>query len=56
MAKKQTFGAEVVAAKALQKKMAKVIVAAKNESGKFSFKEVMIEQDNVQDFIKNARA
>ncbi len=56
MAKKQSFGADVLAAKAAQKRMAKVVVATKNASGKFSYGEVMIEQDQVNDFIKAKRA
>lgn len=52
MAKKQSFGEDVLRAKASQRRMAKVVISTKNESGKYSYKEVMVEQDNVKDFIQ----
>ena len=56
MAKKQTFGSDALAAKAAQRRMAKVIISTKNESGKYSYREVMIDQENVKDFIQNNKA
>ncbi|WP_018128033.1 DUF4295 family protein [Balneola vulgaris] len=56
MAKKQTFGSDALAAKAAARKMAKVIISTKNESGKYSYRETMIDQENVQDFIKSRKA
>ncbi len=52
MAKKQAFGQEALALKQSQRKMAKVIISSKNDRGKYSFKETMIDQDSVKDFIE----
>lgn len=52
MAKKQAFGEEAQALKKSQRKMAKVIISTKNDRGKFSFRETMIDQDSVTDFIQ----
>jgi hypothetical protein len=52
MAKKQAFGEEALALKQAQRKMAKVIISSKNERGKYAFKETMIDQDSVKDFIE----
>lgn len=52
MAKKQAFGEEALALKHSQRKMAKVIISSMNERGKFAFKETMIDQENVKDFIQ----
>ncbi len=51
MAKKQVFGEEAKSLKFAHRKMAKVIISSKNERGKYSFKETMVDQDNVTDFI-----
>lgn len=51
MAKKQVFGSEALQQKASARRMAKVILSTKNENGKYSYREVMIDQDNVKDFI-----
>ncbi len=56
MAKKQAFGEEAQALKAAQRKMAKVIISSKNERGKYAFKETMIDQDSVKDFIQKTKA
>ncbi len=53
MAKKQAFGDEAQALKAAQRKMAKVIISTKNARGKFAFKETMMDQENVNEFIKS---
>jgi len=53
MAKKQAFGEEAQALKDAQRKMAKVIIASKNERGKYAYKEVMMDQSDVSDYIKN---
>lgn len=55
MAKKQAFGEEAQALKDAQRKMAKVIIATKNERGKYAYKEVMMDQDNVKEFIQNSK-
>lgn len=56
MAKKQAFGTDVAAAKASQKRMVKVVISNKNASGKYSYGELMVEQDHVNDFIKAKKA
>lgn len=52
MAKKQTFGTEAEKQKAAHRRMAKVIVATKTANNKYGYKEAIIEQDEVRDFIK----
>lgn len=52
MAKKQAFGKEAQALKNSQRKMAKVIIAAKNERGKYAYKETMVDQDSVREFLQ----
>ncbi len=56
MAKKQVFGSDALAAKASQRRMAKVIISTKNENGKYSYREAMIDQENVKDFIQKNKA
>lgn len=51
MAKKQAFGTEAQQLKAAHRKMAKVIISSKNDRGKYSFKESIIEQDDVKQFL-----
>lgn len=51
MAKQQTFGEKVMAAKSSKRKMAKVILAKKNNAGKISFQEATLDQDQVKNFI-----
>lgn len=53
MAKKQTFGTEALEQKAAHRRMAKVIVATKTANNKYAYKEAIIEQDEVQNFIKD---
>lgn len=55
MAKKQTFGAEAMQQKAAHRKMAKVIISTKSTRNKYAFREAMIDQENVRDFIKENR-
>lgn len=52
MAKKQAFGEEAQALKDSQRKMAKVIISTLNERGKYAYKEVMMDQDDVKDYIQ----
>jgi hypothetical protein len=54
MAKKQTFGDKVLAAKLAQRKMAKVIVSEKSPRGTISYREVTVDVDKVNDYLKNA--
>ena len=55
MAKKQIFGSEALQQKASARKMAKVVVSTKNESGKYSYKEVMIDQENVAEYLSKKK-
>lgn len=52
MAKKQTFGTDGSQQSADDRRMAKVIVAKKTANNKYGYKEAIIDQDDVQDFIK----
>tara|TARA_R100001143_G_scaffold63590_1_gene72958 strand:- start:25194 stop:25364 length:171 start_codon:yes stop_codon:yes gene_type:complete len=56
MAKKQVFGDEAKSLKSAHRKMAKVIISSKNARGQFSYKETMIDQDSVSDFIQKNKA
>ncbi len=56
MAKKQAFGEEAQALKQAQRKMAKVIISTKNERGKYAFRETMMDQDDVKDFINRNKS
>lgn len=56
MAKKQVFGSEALQAKASARRMAKVVISTKNDKGKFAYREVMVDQDNVKEFIQNNKA
>lgn len=52
MAKKKTFGTEGGSDSSSDKHMAKVIVATETGNNKYGYKEAIIEEDEVQDFIK----
>lgn len=52
MAKKKAFSTEGADQKASDRRMAKVIVAKKTANNKYGYKEAIIGQDEVQDFIK----
>ncbi len=56
MAKKHVFGSDALAAKAAQRRRAKVIISTRNENGKYSYREAMVDQDNVKDFIQSNKA
>lgn len=56
MAKKQAFGQDALQAKAAHRKMAKVIISTKNDKGKYAYKEVMMEQDNVKEYIQQNKS
>lgn len=53
MAKQQKFGGKAV--KTPQRKMAKVVMAQKTTKGTYSFREVTVDQDKADEFIKNNR-
>ncbi len=52
MAKRQVFGEEAEKKKGTHRKMAKVIISTKSSHGKYAFKETMVDQDQVNEFIK----
>jgi hypothetical protein len=56
MAKKQAFGEQALKMKESQRKMAKVVIATKNNKGKFAYKEAMVDQDNAKEFIQQHRS
>ncbi len=56
MAKKQIFGEEAKSLKDTHRKMAKVIISTKNERGKYAFKESMIDQEKVSEYIQKNRS
>lgn len=56
MAKKQAFGEQAKQAKASHRKMAKVIISTKNNKGKYAYKEIMMDQDDVNEYIKNHKS
>lgn len=51
MAKKQVFGEEAQKRKGSHRRMAKVIISTKSTRGKYAFKEAMVDEENVQNFI-----
>ncbi|MFU8859145.1 MAG: DUF4295 family protein [Cyclonatronaceae bacterium] len=55
MAKKQTFGDKVLAAKLAQRKMAKVIVSSKSDNGIYKFRESVVDAEKVNEFIARHR-
>lgn len=56
MAKKQSFGQDALQAKAAHRKMAKVIISTKNDKGKYAYRELMMDQENVKEYIQNNKA
>lgn len=56
MAKKQVFGEEAQARKGTHRKMAKVIISTKLGNNKFAYKEAMVDQDNVRDYINENKS
>ena len=52
MAKKQAFGEDAAKLKGTHRRMAKVIISTKSTRNKYAFKEAMVDQDSVQEFIK----
>ncbi len=56
MAKRQVFGEEAKSLKSSHRKMAKVIISTKNTRGKYAFRETMVDQESVQDFLKKNKS
>lgn len=52
MAKRQVFGEEAQKKKGTHRKMAKVIISTKSTHGKYAFRESMVDQDSVDEFIQ----
>lgn len=52
MAKKQVFGEDAKSLKDSHRKMAKVIISSKNDRGKYAFRERMVDQTDVNEFIQ----
>lgn len=52
MAKNKTFGTKGEAGSKADRRMAKVIVATPTDHNKYAYKEAMIDEDDVKDFIK----
>lgn len=52
MAKNKTFGTKGEAGSKADRRMAKVIVATPTDHNKYAYKEAMIDEEDVQDFIK----
>lgn len=56
MAKKQVYGEQVLATRAAQRKMAKVIISKKSAKGKIAFHESTVAQESVKDFISKNKS
>lgn len=56
MAKKQAFGADAAKMKQSHKKMAKVVVAFKNQEGRYNYRSTMVSQETVGDYLKNVKS
>jgi len=56
MAKKQVFGSEALQQKASARKMAKVVVSTKMIVENIATKEVMIDQENVAEFLSKNKS
>ncbi len=56
MAKKQVYGEQVLAARASQRKMVKVIISKKSAKGRVVFQESTMEQDQAKDFIARQKS
>lgn len=55
MAKKQAFGADAAKLKQSHRKMAKVVMAFKNEQGRYNYRSTMISAEAVGDYLKNVK-
>ena len=51
MAKRKAFGKGAENIRSGNRKMAKVIISKKHGRGKFSYKEAIIDQDDVKDYV-----
>lgn len=56
MAKKQTFGEEAMRKKAAHRRMAKVIISTKTDKNNYAFKEAIIDQESVRDYINENKS
>ena len=55
MAKKQSFGDKVLRAKAEARRMAKIVAAEKKPNGHYSFKQKMVDVNDVKDELAALR-
>lgn len=56
MAKKKVFGENARKKSNGQRKMAKVIISKKSTRNSYAFKEAMVAQEDVRDYIKENKA
>lgn len=56
MAKKQVFGEDAQQRKGTHRKMAKVIISTKLGNNKFAYKEAMVDQNNVREYINENKS
>ena len=56
MAKKKVFGENADQQSSGDRKMAKVIVSTKLGNNKYAYKEAMVDQDNVRDYINENKS
>lgn len=56
MAKKQVFGEEAQQRKGTHRRMAKVIISTKLGNNKYAYKEAMVDQDSVNDYISKNKS
>ncbi len=56
MAKKQVFGEDAQQRKGSHRKMAKVIISTKLGNNKFAYREAMVEQNNVREYINENKS
>jgi len=56
MAKKQVFGNDAQKKKGTHRRMAKVIISTPSSNNHYAFKEAMVEQEQVKEYIKERKA
>ena len=56
MAKKKVFGEDAQKQSSSDRKMAKVIISTKLGNNKFAYKEAMVDQSNVSDYINENKS
>lgn len=56
MAKNKVFGEEAQQRSNADRKMAKVVISTKLGNNKYAYKEAMVDQDNVRDYINENKS